>query len=145
MIPLSLFPKINASLNGLSALFLLLGFIFVKNKNILFHRISMGLASLTSVLFLACYLYYHAYAGHVKFSGMGWVRPVYFSILLSHTILAIVILPMVLRTLYFALTQKFDRHAKIARWTWPLWMYVSVTGVIIYFMVYVLYGAQALA
>jgi putative membrane protein len=100
------------------------------------HRAFMLAALASSSLFLASYLYYHAHVGSVHFQGRGWSRPVYFTILTSHTILAAVIVPMVIITLIRALRGRFDRHRAIARWTYPLWMYVSVTGVIVYFMLY---------
>ena len=93
----------------------------------------------TSSIFLACYLYYHFHVGSVHFRGTGWVRPLYFSILISHTVLAAVVVPMILTTLTLALTDKFDRHRRLARWTYPIWMYVSVTGVIVYLMLYKLF------
>ena len=96
----------------------------------------MTAAVVTSALFLICYLYYHAHAGHKKFTGEGWERTAYFLILTTHTVLAVVIVPLVLVTFRRAWKGDFDRHANIARWTWPLWMYVSVTGVVIYFMLY---------
>ncbi len=93
-------------------------------------------ALVTSSLFLISYLYYHYHVGSVHFQGQGWSRPVYFTILTSHTILAITIVPLVIITLSRALRERFDRHRAIARWTYPLWMYVSITGVIVYFMLY---------
>jgi uncharacterized membrane protein YozB (DUF420 family) len=93
-------------------------------------------ALITSTLFLICYLYYHAHAGRTTFTNPGWFRPIYLVILLTHTILAAVIVPLVILTVVPALRQRFDRHRRIARWTWPLWMYVSVTGVIIYLLLY---------
>ena len=95
----------------------------------------------TSALFLISYLYYHAHVGSVHFQGQGWARPVYFTILISHTILAAAIVPLIIITLSRALRERFDRHRVIARWTLPLWMYVSVTGVIVYFMLYHLFAA----
>ena len=136
MIPLSNFPQINASLNFLSAVLLTFGFVAIKNKKVLFHRICMGTAFLTSSLFLLCYLYYHAHAGSKPFLGQGLIRTVYFLILITHTILATAIVPLILRTLYLAVKSDFIRHARWARWTWPLWMYVSITGVVIYWMLY---------
>jgi len=100
------------------------------------HRAVMITALVSSSLFLTSYLYYHYHVGSVHFQGQGWSRPVYFSILISHTILAIVIVPMVIITLTRALRGNFARHRGIARWTFPLWLYVSVTGVIVYFMLY---------
>ncbi|MCG3205115.1 MAG: hypothetical protein KCHDKBKB_01832 [Elusimicrobia bacterium] len=129
-------PTFNAVLNLTSTLLLTLGFVFIKKKNVTAHRICMGLAFMTSTLFLVSYLYYHYNAGSKPFLGMGWVRPVYFSILLTHTLLAMAIVPLVLVTLRHALKGNFPAHQKWARWTWPIWMYVSVTGVVIYWMLY---------
>jgi uncharacterized membrane protein YozB (DUF420 family) len=105
------------------------------------HRAVMITALVSSTAFLSSYLYYHAHVGSVHFQGRGWTRPVYFSILISHTILAAVIVPMIIITLSRALRQRFDRHRVIARWTYPLWLYVSVTGVVIYIMLYKLFAA----
>src|ERR1041385_8320411 len=130
-------PAVNASLNGLSAIFLTAGFFFIRRKNIPAHRNCMISAFVTSCVFLICYLTYHFMVKTVThFHDPAWFRPVYLAILLTHTILAIVIVPMILITLSRALREKFDKHKKIARWTWPLWMYVSVTGVLIYFLLY---------
>jgi uncharacterized membrane protein YozB (DUF420 family) len=138
----SIFPVINATLNGCSAVLLVTGRTLIARGKIAAHRAVMLTAFVTSSLFLASYLYYHAHlyfytqSGSVHFLGTGWSRPVYFTILTSHTILAIVIVPMVLITLSRALRERFDRHRAIARWTFPLWLYVSVTGVVIYLMLY---------
>ena len=132
----AMYPVINATLNGASAVLLLVGRSFIKRGRMAAHRAVMITALLTSTLFLASYLYYHYHVGSVRFQGQGWVRPLYFTILTSHTILAIVIVPMVIITLSRALRRRFDRHRAIARWTFPLWLYVSVTGVIVYFMLY---------
>ncbi len=135
-------PVVNACLNGLSAVFLGIGFYFIRRKNPRAHRNFMLAAFVTSVLFLVCYLTYHTYLGAVLHRGPtvfrepAAFRPVYLGILLTHTVLAIVIVPMVLITLTRGLSERFDRHRAIARWTWPLWMYVSVTGVLIYFLLY---------
>jgi len=135
----AIFPVINASLNGTSALLLLIGRNFIKHGRMTAHRAVMIAALCASTLFLASYLYYHAHVGSLRFQGQGWSRPVYFSILISHTILAAAIVPLVIITLSRALREKFDRHRVIARWTFPLWLYVSVTGVVIYVMLYHLY------
>src|SRR5947199_7936546 len=132
----AIFPVINASLNGTSAVLLLVGRNFIKRGWVAAHRAVMMAALCTSTLFLASYLYYHWHVHSVHFQGQGWSRPVYFSILISHTILAMVIVPLVIITLLRALRERFDRHRKIARWTFPLWLYVSVTGVVIYVMLY---------
>lgn len=135
------FPAINATLNGTSAVLLLTGHSFIKRGRMAAHRTVMLIAFGTSALFLISYLYYHAHVGSVHFRGQGWARPVYFTILISHTILAVVIVPLIIITLIRALRERFDRHRAIARWTYPLWMYVSVTGVIVYFMLYHLFAA----
>ena len=127
---------INATLNGTSAILLLIGHSLIKRGRMAAHRAVMLTAVATSALFLSSYLYYHYHVGSVHFRGPGWSRPVYFSILISHTILAAVIVPLIIITLIRALRERFDRHAAIARWTYPLWIYVSVTGVIVYFMLY---------
>jgi uncharacterized membrane protein YozB (DUF420 family) len=132
----AIFPVINASLNGASAVLLLSGHSMIKRGRMAAHRALMLIAIVTSSLFLASYLYYHWHVGSVPFQGQGWSRPVYFTILTSHTILAAVIVPLVIITLIRALRERFDRHRAIARWTYPLWLYVSVTGVVIYFMLY---------
>ncbi len=135
----SVLPTVNATLNGASAVCLSLGFFFIKRKNVPAHKACMAAALVISTLFLASYLYYHAHAGATRFTGTGMARTVYFSILLSHTVLAAVIVPLILVTLYRALRGQFDRHRVWARWTWPLWIYVSITGVMIYWMLYHLY------
>jgi len=132
----SLFPKINATLNGSSALLLITGRVLIARGSRAAHRAVMLTALGTSSLFLASYLYYHYHVGSVHFRGAGWTRPLYFTILISHTILAAVIAPMVIVTLTRALRGQFERHRAIARWTFPLWLYVSVTGVIVYLMLY---------
>jgi uncharacterized membrane protein YozB (DUF420 family) len=130
-------PKLNAFLNGLSAVFLGCGYYFIRRKNTARHRQCMLCAVCTSTLFLASYLTYHiAVHAVTHFLKPEWFRPIYLAILLSHTLLAATILPLVIITLTFAFRERFDRHRKIARWTWPLWMYVSVTGVLIYFLLY---------
>jgi len=130
-------PAVNAALNSLSAVFLALGFIFIKRGNKIAHRNCMIAAFTTSVVFLACYLTYHATVKTVThFVEPAWFRPIYLGILLTHTILAVVIVPLILMTLYRARRQDFEGHKRIARWTWPLWMYVSVTGVGVYLMLY---------
>jgi uncharacterized membrane protein YozB (DUF420 family) len=141
MTPLDL-PVVNACLNGLSAVFLSLGYYFIRRKNVDAHRNCMISAFVTSVLFLICYITYHSYLalvlhrGPTVFKNPAWFRPIYLTILLTHTALAVVIVPLVLVTLNRAVKQRFELHKKIARWTWPLWMYVSVTGVVIYLLLY---------
>lgn len=102
----------------------------------------MVAAVATSTIFLGCYLYYHAHVRSVHFPGQGWVRPLYFSILISHTLLAAAVPVLVVLSLTFALRQRFDRHRRIARWTYPIWLYVSITGVVVYVMLYRIYGAH---
>jgi len=132
----SIFPKINAALNGCSAVLLVVGRILIARKQREAHRFVMLSALGTSSLFLVSYLYYHAHVGTVRFRGIGWSRPLYFTILISHTVLAAVIVPLVIVTLLRALRGQFARHQAIARWTFPIWMYVSVTGVVVYLMLY---------
>ena len=130
-------PTVNATLNGLSAIFLIVGFIAIKRGNKIAHRNCMITAFGTSVVFLACYLTYHAMVKTVThFVDPAWFRPIYLTILLTHTLLAVVIVPLILLTLWRAKNENFAAHKKIARWTWPLWLYVSVTGVVIYLLLY---------
>jgi putative membrane protein len=136
MIPYTGLPHLNAFLNAISALLLLAGYFFIRRKNWRLHRAFMLSATITSALFLISYLVYHYRAGTVHFQRQGWLRPVYFVVLGSHTILAALILPLVLFTLRQAWKGRFGRHRKIARWTLPLWLYVSITGVIVYVMLY---------
>ena len=137
----AIFPVINATLNGASAVLLFVGRALIKRKQISAHKKIMITAIVTSSLFLISYLYYHAHVGSVRFQGQGWSRPIYFSILISHTILAAVIVPLVIITFSRGLSSRFDKHRAIARWTYPLWLYVSVTGVVIYFMLYHLFAS----
>jgi putative membrane protein len=138
----SFFPALNASLNGVSAVLIVTGHSLIRQGKVQLHRACMLSAVIVSSAFLACYLYYHAHVGSVHFPGQGWARPVYFSILISHTILAAAVPVLVVLTLVFAFRQKFERHRKIARWTYPIWLYVSVTGVIVYLMLYQIYGSR---
>ena len=133
------FPTIDAILNATSAVLLTLGYIFIRRKNVAAHRFCMVSAVVTSTLFLVFYLTYHYYHGTTRFTGQGAVRPLYFTTLISHTVLAAVIVPLVLTTLYRALRERFELHRRIARRTLPLWLYVSVTGVVVYWMLYHLY------
>jgi uncharacterized membrane protein YozB (DUF420 family) len=138
----SIFPKINATLNGCSAVLLVTGRGLIARGKIAAHRAVMITAFATSCLFLTSYLYYHCpgHGGVIYFHGTGWVRPVYFTILVSHTVLAVVIVPLVLITLSRGLKGQYERHRAIARWTYPLWLYVSVTGVVVYFMLFRMFG-----
>jgi uncharacterized membrane protein YozB (DUF420 family) len=136
LIPLSYFPAIDAALNATSALLLAIGYVFIRRRNVQAHKACMLSAVVTSTLFLVCYLWYHAHHGVTRFRGDAVVRGFYLTLLASHTVLAAAIVPLVLITLCRALRQRFDRHRRTARWTLPLWMYVSVTGVVVYWMLY---------
>jgi len=139
---ISFLPHVNAILNSTSALLLLAGFRFIRLGRIAAHRNCQVSAVITSSLFLISYLTYHYHHGATRFAGQGIVRPFYFTILTTHTILAIVIVPLILLTLYRAARGDFIRHRRIARWTLPLWLYVSVTGVIVYLMLYQIYPSR---
>ncbi len=130
------FPPLIAGLNGASAVFLIGGRYMISRGRLAAHRACMLAALAASALFLACYIYFHAHAGNIRFLGQGIWRTIYFVILIPHVILAAAIVPLVIITLSRALRERYDRHRVIARWTWPLWMYVSVTGVLVYFMLY---------
>lgn len=132
-------PTFNALLNASSGLLLLIGHRFIRKGNRQAHKKCMISALGVSVLFLISYLIYHYHHGATPFTGEGVVRPIYFSILISHTLLAMTVVPLALITLSRGLKEKFDKHVKIARWTYPIWLYVSVTGVVIYIMLYHLY------
>ena len=132
-------PALNATLNGIAGLFLLAGYYFIRRRQIERHRAAMIAAFATSSLFLVSYVIYHANAGSRPFPGQGAVRIVYFAILISHIILAAAILPLALVTLARGLRRDDVRHRRIARITWPIWIYVSVTGVVIYLMLYQMY------
>jgi uncharacterized membrane protein YozB (DUF420 family) len=129
-------PAVNASLNGLATVLLVTGYVLIRQNRPLAHKRVMLSAFGVSVVFLVCYLVYHAYAGSKPFPGTGWMRPVYFSILISHIILAATVPVLAGVTIYRGLTGQWDMHRKIARVTFPIWLYVSVTGVIIYGMLY---------
>jgi putative membrane protein len=143
---LQIFPHLNASLNALSGVFLIVGLYFIRTKQIARHRASMLTASIVSAIFLACYLTHHAIRtyyfglGPTKFTGEGIARPVYFTILTSHTILAVVVTPFILLTLWRGLKGRYEQHKRIARLVYPVWLYVSVTGVIVYLMLYQIYA-----
>lgn len=131
------FPAINASLNSLSTLFIATGWWFISHERKRAHITCMIAALITSTVFLGCYVVYHYFVGSVRFTAEGWPRWIYFPILISHLILAMAIVPMVVMTLVPAIRGRFDRHRKIGRWTMPVWLYVSVTGVLVYLMLYV--------
>jgi putative membrane protein len=130
---------LDAILNGTAAILLLSGYVAIRRHKVQIHRACMLGAFALSVAFFISYCIYHYHVGDVRFGGQGWIRPVYFSILISHVTLAFVIVPLVLITLGRALRGNFARHRRIARWAWPIWMYVSVTGVVVYLMLYLLY------
>jgi uncharacterized membrane protein YozB (DUF420 family) len=136
---------LNATLNGTAAVLLAGGYVAIRSGKTKVHKAFMIAAFSVSTAFLVSYLIYHYRVGHVVFEGQGWIRPVYFALLLSHTLLAIVIVPMILVTLRRAWLARFDRHRIIARWTLPLWFYVSITGVIVYLMVYQIYAPHMAA
>ena len=136
MIAISGLAAVNAGLNATAVVLIGAGFYFIKQKNIHAHKVCMIAAMVVSAVFLTSYLIYHYNVGSVRFTKQGWIRDVYFPLLLTHTILAAVVLPMVLRTAFLAAKGRFPSHVRIARWTFPVWMYVSVTGVIVYLMLY---------
>jgi uncharacterized membrane protein YozB (DUF420 family) len=136
---ISYLPHVNACLNGTSAVLLLTGYTFIRSRNVAAHRPCQIAALTVSLLFLASYLTYHHHHGATRFQGTGLVRTIYFTVLTSHTILAIVIVPLVILTFYRAFRNDFTRHRRIARITLPLWLYVSITGVIVYLMLYQIY------
>jgi putative membrane protein len=130
-------PAVNASLNGLSAICISIGWILIKTQRTRAHIVAMSCALVTSALFLSCYLTYHFNVRVVThFTAQGFVRPMYFALLLSHTILAVIALPMVILTVIPALRARYDKHRRLAVWTIPIWLYVSVTGVLVYMMLY---------
>jgi putative membrane protein len=131
---------LNAVLNSIAAILLTAGFIFIKTHNVRAHRACMLGAFAVSVIFLASYLLYHYQVGDVRFMGRGWIRPAYFTMLISHVALAAAIVPLAIITMARALRGRFAAHRRIALWTWPIWIYVSVTGVLVYLMVYQIYG-----
>jgi putative membrane protein len=135
-------PAVNAVLNGASAVLLTAGFLFIRRRNVAAHRACMLGAFGVSILFLVCYLVYHYHAGSRPFGGQGWIRPVYFVLLISHIVLAAVIVPLALTTIYRGVSAyrgasaHVARHVRIARWTLPIWLYVSATGVVVYLLLY---------
>lgn len=137
-------PLLNALLNSASTVLLLYGYVCIRLRRILLHKICMLSAVACSAAFLISYITFHAEAGVVRFAGQGTIRPVYFTILFTHTVLAAAIVPLVIVTLTFALRARFARHKAVARWTLPIWLYVSVTGVIIYWLLFRLYAPRAL-
>lgn len=139
MIEIADLPTVNALLNGTAAIFLIAGYVLIRRGEQALHKRCMLGALATSTLFLVSYVVYHANAGSRAFQGQGAIRVIYFGILITHVVLAAVILPLALTTTLRGLRSQFDRHVKIARWTLPIWLYVSVTGVVIYLMLYRMY------
>jgi uncharacterized membrane protein YozB (DUF420 family) len=129
-------PALNAILNATSGILIIIGYVMIRRKKVAAHRACMIGAVSASIIFLISYLIYHFNVGATRFAGTGWSRPFYFTVLISHTILAVTLVPFVILTLRRALKGDFARHRKIARWTFPMWVYVSITGVIVYFMLY---------
>ena len=136
---ISQLPAVNATLNAIAAILLACGYVMIRRRRIETHRRFMLAAFATSALFLTSYIVYHANLGSRPFPGQGPIRVVYFAILITHVVLAAAVLPLALITLTHGLRARFERHVPIARWTWPIWMYVSVTGVIVYLMLYQMY------
>jgi putative membrane protein len=129
-------PAVNATLNGLSAVLLAIGYVLIRSRRVTLHRRVMLAAFTTSSLFLICYVVYHVQVGSVRFTRQGFVRPLYYTILITHVTLAAAVLPLAIITLSRGLQSRFDRHRAIARWTLPIWLYVSVTGVLVYVLLY---------
>ena len=132
-------PAVNATLNGIGAVFLVTGYLMIRRRRIGAHRACMLAAFVCSTLFLTSYLIYHYYAGSTPFPGTGLIRPLYFFILITHVALAVLVPPLAIMTLWRAWKERFKDHAHLARWTLPIWLYVSVTGVVVYLMLYQLY------
>lgn len=141
MFDYSIFPPLDAVLNGASAVLVATARARIRRGQVATHRALMIAAVCTSTLFIACYLWYHAHVGTVHFTGTGWSRPVYFGILITHTVLAAAIVPLVIITLVLGLRRRDSKHRRIARWTYPIWIYVSCTGVIVYLMLYQFFRA----
>lgn len=129
-------PTVNATLNTISAILLTIGYVCIRTRKPIAHRNCMIAAFAVSALFLTSYLVYHYHEGSTPFGGEGWIRGVYFAVLIPHIVLAALVLPLALTTLYFAVRQKFTTHRRVAQWTLPIWLYVSVTGVVVYLMLY---------
>ena len=129
-------PLLNACLNTLTTILLVSGYVQIKRGQQQAHGMLMGAAFLTSTLFLIGYLLHKFTVGPTKFTGEGWIRPVYFTLLLTHTVLAVFNLPLILRTIYLSIKGRYEDHKRLARWTFPIWMYVSVTGVLVYLFLY---------
>ncbi len=129
-------PAVNATLNALSGILLIMGYVFIRARRIKWHRLCMIAAFVTSSIFLVCYVIYHAQVGSVRFTRQGFVRPLYFAILITHVTLAAAVVPLAVMTLARGLRAQYPRHRAIARWAFPVWLYVSVTGVLVYVLLY---------
>jgi len=129
-------PALNAALNATAALLLVGGWLSIRGRRTGLHASCMMGALVVSSAFLVSYLAYHAQVGSVRFTGLGWIRPIYFAILVTHSVLAVVIVPLALRTTFLAMRRRLEEHRAIARWTLPVWLYVSVSGVLVYWMLY---------
>ncbi len=137
MLSYSDLPTVNATLNATGSVLLITGYFFIRQRKIRAHKACMLAASMVSILFLTSYVIYHQHVGFTRFTGEGWMRTIYFAILIPHTILAVLAVPpLVILTLSRALRGQFDKHRRVARWTLPIWLYVSVTGVLVYWMLY---------
>jgi uncharacterized membrane protein YozB (DUF420 family) len=136
-------PTLNAALNASSAVLLVFGYLFIRSRRIEAHKKCMLGAFACSIVFLVSYIIYHLQVGSVRFQGQGWIRPVYFTLLGTHTVLAVTVVPLALVTLARSLKGNFEAHRRVARWTLPVWLYVSATGVLVYFLLYHLYAAPA--
>ena len=143
MIELSDLPAVNATLNAISFVLLVVGYRCIKRKNIAAHKACMISAFGVSILFLTSYLTYRFLGEEKRFGGTSWIRPVYFTILITHVLLAVTVPVLASRTLYLALRGRFEQHRRIARWTMPIWIYVSITGVVVYVLLFRLYGPMA--
>lgn len=139
LVAIAYLPALNAALNAVSAILLTTGYLFIRRRKVREHRRCMLCAFLTSTVFLVSYLTLRYFAGMTRFTGRGWIRPMYFTVLISHTILAAAIVPLALVTISRGMAGRYDRHVRIARWTLPLWLYVSATGVLVYWMLYHLF------
>ncbi|OGL62276.1 MAG: hypothetical protein A3J27_10610 [Candidatus Tectomicrobia bacterium RIFCSPLOWO2_12_FULL_69_37] len=141
MLSVSRLPTLNAALNALAAILLIAGYLEIRALRVRRHRALMLAAFAVSILFLVSYLVYHYHVGSVRFTGQGWIRPVYFAVLISHTLLAAAVPVLAVLTLRLAWRGEFARHRRLARWTFPIWLYVSVTGVVVYLLLYQIYPA----
>jgi putative membrane protein len=139
VIPLTALPACNATLNGTSAVLLTAGYLAIRRRRVHIHRACMVAAFVTSIVFLISYVTYHLQVGTTRFAGVGWTRPAYFTLLFTHTVLAAIVPVLAVWALTLASRGRFARHARLARWTLPIWLYVSVTGVVIYFVLYWVY------